>query len=157
MPHAVLRHGGLPSVDASEKRVSAQASNLWTQDLLQFGAHDSDNLVVAERPSVYRVPPGKKTAQQGAVLGSAIGKLVMYESRGQQALAFAARHEKSEARWKRLADATTVAQADRDGRAVLNRSQFGGKFGAGHAQHLRRRRRGQRDDDGVELVGLQSS
>src|ERR1700686_3847547 len=65
MPDAVLRHGRLPFVDAGEERLRTQA-----EDLLQFVAYDSDDLLVGEGPDFFRIPSGKETAQQGAVLGS---------------------------------------------------------------------------------------
>src|ERR1700722_9459028 len=69
---AVLRHGRFPFVDTGEERLGAQAANLWTQDLLQFVAHDADDLIVAERPDLFRIPSGKKATQQGAVFRSTV-------------------------------------------------------------------------------------
>ena len=59
MSDAVLRHGRLPFVDASEERFGAQA-----QDLLQFVAHDPDDLVVGELPDVFCIPSSEKATQQ---------------------------------------------------------------------------------------------
>ena len=44
---------------------------------------------------------GEEAAEQGAIVGGAVGKFVVNESRGQQTVAFAARDEKSEAGWER--------------------------------------------------------
>src|SRR5208283_347083 len=83
--NAVLGHGGLPFVDAGEDRLGAQAENL-----LQLGAHDSDDLVVGEWPDIFGISSSKKTTQQGAIVGRAVRELVVDESCGQKALAFAA-------------------------------------------------------------------
>ena len=77
MPHAVLGHGGIPFVDAGEKRCGAQA-----QDLLEFAAHDGNDGVVGKVPEVCSVRSGEETAEQGAIVGSAVGKFVVDESGG---------------------------------------------------------------------------
>ena len=114
MSDAVLRHGRLPFIDASEQRLGSQAKNL-----LQFIAYDANKLVVGERPDMLRIRSSKKATQQGAVFRSAVRKFVVHESRRQQELAFAAGYKKSEARGKRLADLAIVAKADGDRGAVL--------------------------------------
>ena len=121
---------------------------------MEFVAHDSDDLILAKRPDIFRVPSSEKTTQQGAVFGSAMREFVVNESRGQQALAFAAGHKKSEARRKRLADLAIIAEADGDGRTVLDGRQLGGEVGARDPKHLSRSGCGQRDDDTVEVIGL---
>ena len=55
MSHAVLRHRRLPLVDAREERLGAQSENL-----LQFIAHDSDDLAVGAGPDNFRVVSRKK-------------------------------------------------------------------------------------------------
>ncbi len=55
---AVLRHGRLPQVDTGKQRRSSQ-----TENLLQFVAHDADDLVFAEGPQILRISSGKKTSQ----------------------------------------------------------------------------------------------
>ena len=110
MSDAVLRHGGLPFVDAGEERLGTQA-----EDLLQFVAHDADDVIVGERPNVFSIHASKKAAQERAVLGSAMGEFVVNESRSQQLLSFTAWDKESEARWKRLTDSAIVTEADGDG------------------------------------------
>src|SRR5580698_1442504 len=156
MSDAILRHHGFPFIDAREKRLGAQAGDLWTQDLLQFVAHDSNKLLVTKRPDTLRIASGKKTTQQGAVIRSAMGKFVVNESRGQQLLAFAPRYQKSKAGRQSLAHIATIAETHGDRRTVLDRSQFGGKLGTNHAKHLRGCRSRQCDDDRVEGVRLHS-
>ena len=128
MSDAVLRHRRLPSVDARKQRLGAQAGDLRTQNLLQFVAHDSDNLLVAQRPDTLRILSRKKTTQQGAVFRSAMRKFVVHESRGQQLLAFAPRNQKSESGRQRLPHFTIVAESNGDGGTVLDRSELGGKL-----------------------------
>ena len=82
MSDAVLRHGRLPLVDARKQRLLSQAGDLRTQDLLQFVAHDSNDLLIGKRPHIFRVPSREKATQQGAVVGSAMRKLVVHKSRG---------------------------------------------------------------------------
>ena len=135
MADAVLGHGGLPFIDAGEERRGAEA-----EDLLQFVADYGDDGVVGELPDIFRVRSGEEAAQQGAIFGGAVGELVVDEGCGQQALAFAAGHEKSEAGWERLADFAIVAEADGDGRAVGDGGEFGGEFGAAIAREAARRR-----------------
>jgi len=118
--NAVLRHSGLPFVDAGEERLGPQ-----THNLLQLVAHDGDDLMVSKRPHILGVPSCEEAAQQRSIVGSAMRKLVVDESRGQQFLAFAARHQKSKARGKRLANFAIKAEAYRDGGTVLDCSKFG--------------------------------
>ncbi len=92
MADAVLGHGGLPFIDAGEERSGAE-----TEDLLQLLADDGDDGIVGRLPDVFGARSGEEAAQQGAIVRSAMRKFVMYERCGQQALAFAARNEKSEA------------------------------------------------------------
>ena len=92
---AVLCHSGFPFIDAGEKRLRAE-----TEDLLQFVADDGDDGVVGKLPDAFRSRSGEEAAQQGAIFGGAVGELVVDERRGQQAFAFAAGHEKSEAGWE---------------------------------------------------------
>jgi hypothetical protein len=54
-------------------------------------------------------------AEQGAVVGGAVGKLIVDEGGGEQLFAFAAGNEKSEAGREGLADIATVAESYRDG------------------------------------------
>jgi hypothetical protein len=110
---AVLGHGGLPFVDAGEEWHGTEA-----QDLLQFVPDHGDDGVVGFVPDVFCVRSGEEAAQKGAVLGSAVGELVVNEGCGQQALAFAAGHEESEAGRERLTDFAIIAEADGDGRTV---------------------------------------
>ncbi len=82
MSDAVLRHGRFPFVDPGEKRIGAQAIHLWTQDLLQFVAHDSDDLVVVEGPDVFRIVSREKATEQGPVFRSPVRKFVVHERCG---------------------------------------------------------------------------
>jgi hypothetical protein len=128
---AVLGHGGLPFIDAGEERSGAEA-----EDLLQFGANDGDDGVVGKLPDVFGAGSGEEAAQQGAVRGGAVGEFVVDESGGQQAFAFTARDEKSEAGRERLADFAIVAETNGDGRAVADAGEFGGELGAGGKKYL---------------------
>src|ERR1035441_5723317 len=137
MTDAVLGHGGLPFIDAGEERRGAEA-----EDLVQFVADYRDDGVAGKLPDIFRVRSGEEAAQKGAVFGGAVGELVVNEGRGQQALAFTAGHEKSEAGWKCLADVAIVAEADGNGRAVANAGEFGREFGAAEGENLRGGERG---------------
>src|SRR5579863_1256068 len=97
MSDAILRHRRLPSVDAREKRLGAQAAALRTyalrtQNLLQFVADDANNLFVAQRPDTLRIRSRKKTTQQSAVVRSPMRKFIVNKGRRQQLLAFTPRH-----------------------------------------------------------------
>ena len=135
MADAILRHGGLPFIDAGEERRGTQA-----KDLLQFVADDGDDCIVGKLPDIFGVRSGEEAAEQGAIFGSAVGEFVVDESRCEQALAFAARDEKSEAGRKRLADVAIVAEAHGDGRAVADGGKFGGELGAAGGEKLALRR-----------------
>ena len=64
--NGVLGHGGLPSVDAGEKGLGAQPSNLWSEDLLQFFANDSYDLIVG---GLFKTPgPGSRMPEHFRVL-----------------------------------------------------------------------------------------
>ena len=125
MANAVLRHGGLPSVYPGKQRRGAKA-----EDLLQFVANHSDDGVIGKPAHVFGARSGEEAAQQGAIFRGAVRKFVVHESRGQQAFAFAARNEKSKTGRERLADLATVAEANRDGRAVADGGEFRGKLWA---------------------------
>ena len=58
---AILRHGGLPLIDAGEERRGAEA-----EDLLQFISNDGDDGVVGKLPDVFGIRSGKGAAQQTA-------------------------------------------------------------------------------------------
>jgi len=109
----VLGHGGLPFVDAGEERRGEEA-----EDLLQFVADYRDDGVVRESPDAFCVRSGEEAAEQGSIGRGAVGELVVDESCGQEALAFTAGDEKSEAGRERLADVAIVAEAYGDGRGV---------------------------------------
>jgi hypothetical protein len=76
MSDAVLSHGGLPSVDADKDGRCAEA-----EDLLQFVPHDFNNLIVGERPNVFRILSSEKAAQQGAIFGGAMREFIVHEGR----------------------------------------------------------------------------
>ena len=122
---SILRHGGLPFINTSKQRCDAEA-----EDLLQFVADDGDDGIVGKLPEVFGVRSGEEAAQKGAILWGSVGKFIVNESGGQQALAFATRDEKSEAGRERLADFAVIAEADSDRGAVANCGKFGRKFGA---------------------------
>ncbi len=109
MSHSVLRHRGLPLVHAREKRFGTQPENL-----LQFIANDTDDLIVCERPNIFGSRSGEKASEQGAVFRRAVRKFVVNESCREQSLALTSRNEESEARRKRLTNLAIVAQAHRD-------------------------------------------
>ena len=69
--------------------------------------------------------PAKKQRRQGAISRSAVREFVVNESCGQEAFAFTAGDEKSEARRERLADFAIVGEADGDGRAVGDGGELG--------------------------------
>src|SRR5579864_262083 len=149
MSDTVLRHGGLPFVHTSEKRLGAQAENL-----LQFVADDAYDLLVGERPDVFRIPSSKETPEQRPILGSAMRKFVVNKSCSQQLLAFAAGNKESEPWRERFANIAVISETDGNGRAVLDGGEFGRKVGASHPKHLSGRRCRQRNDDAVEVIGL---
>src|ERR1700691_3860292 len=148
---AVLGHGGLPSIDAGEQGRGAEA-----EDLLQFVADCGDDGVIGELPDVVGVGAREEAAQQGAVVGGAMGEFVVNEGRGQQPLAFAAGYQKAEAGWERLAYVAVVAQADGDGRAVADGGKFGGKSGAADREQLCGGMSWHGENNGVEVIGFQS-
>ena len=81
MSDGLLRDGRLPFVDAAEEWLGLQSQNL-----LQFVADDSNNLIVGESPDIFRILSSKKASQQGAVFRSAIGEFVVHKSCRQQSL-----------------------------------------------------------------------
>src|ERR1700733_5312189 len=106
---AILRHGVLPFVDAGEERRGAQAENL-----LRFISNDGDDGVIGKLPDVFGIRSGEGAAEDGAIFGGAVREFVVNEGRGEQLLAFAARHEEAEAGRKRPPDATIIAEANGD-------------------------------------------
>ena len=151
MADAVLRHGGLPFVNAREERCGAEA-----EYLLQFVADDGDDGVVGKLPDAFRSRSGEEAAQQGAIFGGAVRKFVVDESRGQQAFAFTAGNEKSKAGWERLADFAIVTEADGDGGTVADGGEFGGESGARDREDARGGVSGQGENHGIEVIGFQS-
>ena len=93
MAHVILRHRSLPSIYASEERFRRQPKNLP-----KFLAHDAQDFFIRQLQHLLIAAASEEAAQQRAVFRSTMRKFVVHESRGQHALAFAARHQKSEAR-----------------------------------------------------------
>src|ERR1039458_10883940 len=83
-------------------------------------------------------------------------KFVVDERRREHTMAFTARHQKSEARWKRAANFLVVTKRDGHRRAVLNLAQIAGQVLISTLQHVRSGMRRGRDDHCVELVALVS-
>ena len=95
---------------------------------LKLLANNADDFFIGSLENLFVARAANEAAKQGTVLGCAVGKLVMHKSGGQHAFAFAARHQKTEARRQRRAHAPVVAEIDRDRRRVLDPSEFGGEI-----------------------------
>src|SRR5258705_12964326 len=93
MPHDVLRHGTLPSIDAGEKRLRPQP-----KDLPKLLAHNAQDFFVSKLQDLLVAAAAKKTADQRPICRSTMRKFVVYKSRRQHALAFTAWHQEAEAR-----------------------------------------------------------
>ena len=86
MTNTILRHRGFPFVDTGEQWLGAQSD-----DLLQFIAHDSDDLIVRERSYVLGIHSSKETTQQSAIVRGTMREFIVYESCSEQSLAFTTR------------------------------------------------------------------
>src|SRR5579864_8202198 len=154
MSHSILRHGGLPLVDTGKEGLSAQATDLRAKNLLQFFANDANDLLVSEIPNILGIAPREKASEQSPILRSAMREFVVYKGRGEQAFPFAAWNEESESGRKRLAYLEVVCESHRDGRAVLNRAEFGGEIPAHIPQDGARSRTRQCNNHSVEALGM---
>ena len=96
MSHAILRHRRLPFINPRKQRHSAQ-----THNLPQFVPHHRDDLVIRQRPHVFRIRSREGAPQQRPIFRSAVRKLVVHKRRCQQPLAFTTRHQKSKSRRQR--------------------------------------------------------
>src|SRR5258708_22487407 len=110
MSDAILRHCRLALVDACDEGFVPETNDLRSKNLLQFVAHDSDDVLVAQRPDALGISSRKEATQQCPVFWRAMRKLVVHERCSQQLLALAAGNQKSESGRKRLADVATVGQ-----------------------------------------------
>src|ERR1700737_758362 len=93
VPDGVLRHGSLPPVDSEKQRLGGQA-----KDLAKLFTHRAQGFFAGELEHAYIAAPPEETAQQGAVSGRAMRKLVMDKGCGQQPFALTAGHQEAEAR-----------------------------------------------------------
>ena len=116
---AILGHRRHPFIYAGPKRLGAES-----EDFLQVFADEADNLAVGKLPDLVSVRTSDEAAQQGTILRSTTRKLIVDERCGQHEPAFAARHQKSEARRQRLTHLAAVAQPDRDGRAITDAAEL---------------------------------
>src|SRR5437764_13487040 len=104
MANRVLRHGCLPFVHPSEKRLCIDAENL-TQVL----PCDSDDFVFGKLQNLFITRAAEKATDQSAIFRRALWKFVVHKSGGQQAVAFTAGNQKTETGWKRRAHSGIVA------------------------------------------------
>ena len=86
MSQCVLRHCGIPFVNASENWFGCES-----EDLLQFFANDPDYLFVRRWQNLLVAGSAQKAANQCAVCGCAMRKLIVHKRGRQQMLAFDAR------------------------------------------------------------------
>src|SRR5215469_13232779 len=126
---AILGHGTLPFVNPGKERLGGE-----TNDLLELGADDGEDLVLGEGQDLFIARSTEEAANEGAILGRAVGELVVHESSGEHALAFAAGHQKAEARRQRLAYCLVVAKGHGDRGAVVDPAKLMAEFGATHLE-----------------------
>src|SRR3989442_516282 len=149
MAYAVLCHRTLPFVDTGEKRFGGEA-----EDLFQFVANDFQEFVVAAVQNPFIARTSQETADESAIFGSTVGKLVMDEGGRQHTSAFAARHQKAEAERQSTAHIVVVPERDCDGRAVANLAQLARQVVVGHVQQHGCGGRGDGGGQSAELVRL---
>src|SRR6185312_16448701 len=125
MANGVLRHRTSPAIQASEEWISLHSKNLP-----EVVAHDVQNVFVRELQDLLIAAAAQKTAHQSAIFRSAVGKLVMNKRGSEQALAFAARHQKPKARRQTGTHILVEAQRHRYRGAIRNGLEFGGQWGA---------------------------
>src|SRR5580658_6872769 len=118
MTNSVLCHCALPAVDTREQRISPQFD-----DLAKLFTNDPDDFFIGslENPLVARAT--NEAAKQGAIVWSAVRKLVMHERGREHAFAFAARDKKTKAWRQRCTYSAVVAEIDRDRRRVLDTAE----------------------------------
>src|SRR4029077_10201557 len=146
----ILRHGGVPFVDARKQRFGIHGDNLP-----QFAANNLQNLVSAHLYDRFVARAAEKAANEGPIIGGPVRKFIVDEGGGKHTAAFTARYQKSEARRKRPAYFFVVTERDRRGRAVLNAGQVTGEPLIPR-QRGRGGMRGGGDDPRVEAVALVS-
>src|SRR5579864_1466058 len=84
--YAILGHGALPLEHPREEGLGAQAD-----DLVQLIAHDAQDVLIGERKDLFIACPAKEAPEKSAIVGSAMGELIMDEGCRKHALAFGAR------------------------------------------------------------------
>src|SRR5208282_5202320 len=117
----ILRHGGLPFVDARKQRLGIEGSS---NDLPQFAANDFENFCFARLQDLLIARAAERAAYDSAIFRCAVRKFVVDESGCEHTVAFTARHQESEARWKRAAHFFVVTERDGHRGTVLNLAQL---------------------------------
>src|ERR1039458_8009116 len=112
----ILRHGGLPFVDARKQRFGIEGSS---NDLPQFAANDFENFCFARLQDLLVARAAEKAADKGTIFRCAVRKFVVDEGGREHTAALAARHQKSEAWWKRATHLFIVTERNGHRRAVL--------------------------------------
>src|SRR5580693_7152794 len=129
MTNSVLRHCTPPAIDAREKRISPQVD-----DFAKLFANHADDFFIGSIENLLVTRATNEAAKQGAIVWSAVRKLVMHERGREHAFAFATRHKKTKAPRKRCAHGAVVAEIDCDGRRVFDAAELGCEILIGHAE-----------------------
>ena len=151
MADGILRHGGLPFVDARKQRFGIEGN---ANDLPQFVANDFENFFFARFEDLLVARAAEKAADEGAIFRCTMRKFVVDEGGREHTMAFTARHQESEAWWKRAPHFFVVTERDGHRRTVPNLAQIAGQVLIRTLQHGRSGLRWGRDDHGVEVVAL---
>jgi hypothetical protein len=125
-------------------------------DVLQFGTDDLQNLFFGNIEDRFIARAAEKAANDSAVFGRAVRKLVMDEGGGEHASAFAAGHEESETGRQGSTDSLIVSEGDGDRGTVADGGKFVCHGATGRTQERRGSRRGHSEDDSVEMIGVES-
>ena len=141
----VLRHGAAPAVHAGEDRAGVQLQNIP-----EFAMHRLQDLVIAETEHGFIARAPQEATQDAFVLGRAMRKLIVDESAGQHACAFAARHQETEARRQTRQLLLVVTQGDGDGRAVRDVQKVPGKAAVHAVQQSPGNIGGSSDEHGIK-------
>src|SRR5580700_2982141 len=108
MTDSILRHCTPPAVDTREKRISPQVD-----DLAKLFTNHMDDFFIGSIKHLLVARPANEAAKQGAIVWSAVWKLVVHERGREHAFAFAARHKKTKAWRQRCTYSAVVAEIDR--------------------------------------------
>jgi hypothetical protein len=146
---SILGHRSLPFVDAGEEWLSVQSD-----DLAQLPADHVENLALRRLQNLFISRSTQEAADEGAILRSTVRELVVDECAGKHLFVFAAWHQETKAGRQSGTDLLVVSQSHSHGRAVVDGGKLSGETFAGEPQQSSSGLSGQREDDGIEMVGL---